>query len=767
MSNRKCIPGVLLTVFLLIIFTTGSMKGSPTFPNEKKVAKNVKLVLEIFDLMPPESLHLYGPCDIEYSDTYTAPDGHRMIDTEIVELNLVGTNIRVRKNPGLPSPGSTRSITPGIDFPAESFFDVYYEVELPGLLPGDTLINYEPVHLTALINQFPPYHETYEYPMGSPPILLYNKGGIEVGAILSWEEYVLPYYPPEAHIHVPTAYRSEVAVISESGLIELSASLPYFDDSEINFAEFGYRHCDDTGPFITFYTDFSGEGTRASTINPKGTGDGWCAYFEPGSEPFEGQCVQFEVSFDVPPYGIFRDTVNVFVDPTPPIPTFVEHARDSIGVYHIDSFFDITYKLDDEMAGPGTAEAQVFPLVQSFSRDLTTVDQLGLGTDLDSMSCGPASAASCLKYFADNGYPGLDNTGGDESKPEQSPEDIARELQGAMGTNATNGTSSDGMVAGIQSYLSGHGQSGWTVSGHPVDDATDLGEMFREMEADSEDVLVLLEDTLTTGTNAGDTTGHWVTLGSRETEQVSPDSTVQRIDFMDPWGGGSTADNKYDVGTNESGDPTTEGYDLDGGGASASIAGYIKVSPPEGGSGAASRSSRPVDTAGRPVDRAPASPGWIAIDAGMCNGNGIIDTLHWDTTGFPSGLYLLEIITTDDQGYQCRDLRLCLIPDITSNVDPETPGIKTGLLGSYPNPFNPATNIVFSIEKDGPVTLAIYDIMGRRVRLLMDGKQTEAGRHTVAWDGLGNDGRRVSSGVYVCRLLAKGQVSAMKMILLR
>lgn len=760
MSHGKCASGIALAVAVFLLFTAGLPNASRAFPNEKRVAKNVTVVLEIYELLPPEPLHLSGPCDMEYSDPYPDPDGHLIIDVEITGLELKGPDVHINRNPDALSLGSSRSIDPGIDFPAESFFDVFVEVELPGLLPGDTLINYEPLHLDTLINQFPPYHETYIYPMGAPPVLLFNRDGIEVGAILSWEEYILPYYEPEAHIHVETAYRSEVAVLSESGLIELPASLPYYDDADIDFVEFGYRHCGEPVPFTPFYTDFSGAGTRASTIYPTGEGDGWCGYFDPGSEPFEGQCVQFEVAFHLPLYGIFRDTVDVFVDPTPPIPSIVGHERDSVGVYHVDSFFDITYTLGDEMGADGTGEAQVYPLVTSFSRELTPVDQLGLGTDLDSTSCGPTSAASCLKYFADNGYPGLDNPEGDESKPDQSPEDIARELQGAMGTDATNGTSGDGMVSGIESYLKGHGQSGWTVSGHPVDDATDLGEMFREMEADSEDVMVLLEDTLTTGSNAGDTTGHWVTLGSHETEQVSADSVIQRIDFMDPWGGGSTADNKYDLGENENGDPTTEGYDLDGGGASASVAGYVKVSPPEGGSGGGARFARPLD-------RAPAQPGWIPIDIGPCRGNGLVDTLHWDTHGFAPGMYLLEVITTDDQGLRCRDLRLCWIPDVVTGVDPETPGLKTGLIRTYPNPFNPTTHIVFSIERDAPVTLAVYDVTGRRVRLLLDGERRAAGRHTVVWDGRGDDGGHVSSGVYFCRFTAVGRASSMKIILLR
>ena len=227
---------------------------------------------------------------------------------------------------------------------------------------------------------------------------------------------------------------------------------------------------------------------------------------------------------------------------------------------------------------------------------------------------------------------------------------------------------------------------------------------------------------------------------------------------MDPCGGGSTADNKYEVGEDENGNPTTEGYDLDGAGGSATIAGYIKVSPPEESDGGEKAILQAENFS---------PPPWIPIDSGICQGNGLIDTLNWDTTGFPSGLYLLEVITTDDLGIQCRDLRLCVIPDISTDADPGIPGVKTGLIKLYPNPFNPYTNIKFSLEKDGPVTIAIYDIAGRQVRLLMTDKKWTAGTHIVSWDGNNNRGRQMASGVYLCRFLSAGQASAMKMIMLR
>ncbi len=761
MSHLKSAPpskvavGLITAVILISLLSATSAFAEPIL-----IQKGLRtVVVEVYGYGPVEFSDVLGPCVIDYSPPYLDPDGHVMIDTEIIAMDLVDGNIAVRRNPGPASPGSVRGITPGIDFPAESFFDVMYEIELPEHLPGQLLINYEPMHLTSIIEQFPPYFSRYEY-MG-PPILLYNEGGIEVAAILEWHVDFLPYYPPEAHITCPMAYKSEVALINEDGLIEFPASLNGIDDEDIEYAEFGYRPLGSLDPFTVFYMDYSGEGTDASTINPVGEGDGWCGYFEPGSEPFEGQVAECRVEFNAPFHGgFFRDTIVVWIDPTPPIPAFTG-PEDTIWAYSVDSFFDITFKLDDELPEPGSAELQVFTLTTSFQRTLTPVDQLGLGTDKDSTSCGPASAASCLKYFADNGYPGLDNPGGDESKPEQSGEDIAKELQGAMGTDKDTGTSSDGMVSGIEKYLEGHGQSGWGVSSHPVESDTDLGEMFREFEADSEDVLVLLQDTTTSGPGAGDTIGHWVTLGSREqTTYGVGDSTKQHIDFMDPWGGGSTADNKYEVGEDANGNPTTKGYDLDGAGGDAVIAGYIKVSPPEGGSSGSSG-----------ISRAPGAPSldphWTPVDAGPVRGNGLVDTLHWDTHGFMPGLYLMEVITTNHQGITCRDLRMVLLTDPTTDTDPATPKVKTGLRGTYPNPFNPATTIVYSIEKDGPVTLAVYDAAGRRIRTLLNAKMTEAGTHTISWDGLDDKGSSVSSGVYFCRFLADDTRSSAKMILLR
>ncbi|MDD5718793.1 MAG: hypothetical protein PHQ53_03800 [Candidatus Krumholzibacteria bacterium] len=68
--------------------------------------------------------------------------------------------------------------------------------------------------------------------------------------------------------------------------------------------------------------------------------------------------------------------------------------------------------------------------------------------------------------------------------------------------------------------------------------------------------------------------------------------------------------------------------------------------------------------------------------------------------------------------------------------------------GSRPNPFNPRTTIFYEVSAPGPVKLAIYDVRGRQVRVLVDGWH-RAGSAAVAWDGCDAEGRACASGVFI------------------
>jgi len=83
----------------------------------------------------------------------------------------------------------------------------------------------------------------------------------------------------------------------------------------------------------------------------------------------------------------------------------------------------------------------------------------------------------------------------------------------------------------------------------------------------------------------------------------------------------------------------------------------------------------------------------------------------------------------------------------------------------YPNPLNARTSIRLEVPRSGTVNLAIFDVMGRAVRTLVDG-ELPAGVHEVSWDGHNDSGARVSSGVYLVRFRAH-DFSVSKKVLLR
>jgi hypothetical protein len=83
------------------------------------------------------------------------------------------------------------------------------------------------------------------------------------------------------------------------------------------------------------------------------------------------------------------------------------------------------------------------------------------------------------------------------------------------------------------------------------------------------------------------------------------------------------------------------------------------------------------------------------------------------------------------------------------------------LAQNYPNPFNPATTILYVIPRAGRVRLAIYDLLGREVAVLVDAPQA-SGRHLARWEAYG-----AASGTYFYRLQTGESVRTMRMTLLR
>jgi hypothetical protein len=87
-----------------------------------------------------------------------------------------------------------------------------------------------------------------------------------------------------------------------------------------------------------------------------------------------------------------------------------------------------------------------------------------------------------------------------------------------------------------------------------------------------------------------------------------------------------------------------------------------------------------------------------------------------------------------------------------------------GLLQNQPNPFKSTTTIGFSIARETPVKVSVFDIQGREIRVLTSG-MLGAGDHTATWDGTDLHGRRVPTGVYLYRMEIEGQQFTKRMVM--
>ena len=106
--------------------------------------------------------------------------------------------------------------------------------------------------------------------------------------------------------------------------------------------------------------------------------------------------------------------------------------------------------------------------------------------------------------------------------------------------------------------------------------------------------------------------------------------------------------------------------------------------------------------------------------------------------------------------------------DVREIIDPpDPPVVVTKLHPNYPNPFNPGTTIRFDVSARSPVYIRIFDVNGRLIRVLINGKEYGNGAWEETWDGRNDGGVQVQSGVYLCVYEASGKRMSSKLVLLR
>jgi hypothetical protein len=119
------------------------------------------------------------------------------------------------------------------------------------------------------------------------------------------------------------------------------------------------------------------------------------------------------------------------------------------------------------------------------------------------------------------------------------------------------------------------------------------------------------------------------------------------------------------------------------------------------------------------------------------------------------------------------------MPDETSGINFNVPSdventadnlsslpLEFGLSQNHPNPFNPVTEIDYTLKKPARVTLQIYNVRGQQVKTLVNEYQS-TGFYGIVWDGKNAEGKKVASGIYFYRLEVNGASQTKRMVLLK
>ena len=109
--------------------------------------------------------------------------------------------------------------------------------------------------------------------------------------------------------------------------------------------------------------------------------------------------------------------------------------------------------------------------------------------------------------------------------------------------------------------------------------------------------------------------------------------------------------------------------------------------------------------------------------------------------------------------------------NVLKSILPERLPTQTQLLANYPNPFNPETWIPFQLAQDSIVTVKIYDVTGKQIRMIQlghvpAGNYVESNR-AIYWDGRSENGEQVSSGSYFYQLQVDEYTETKKMVILK
>ena len=143
------------------------------------------------------------------------------------------------------------------------------------------------------------------------------------------------------------------------------------------------------------------------------------------------------------------------------------------------------------------------------------------------------------------------------------------------------------------------------------------------------------------------------------------------------------------------------------------------------------------------------------------SGPGQANARSYTVPGLTNGLeYVFHVRALNEHGGGLPAEVTVMLPANVRIESEELPS-EVALWANYPNPFNPETTIRYALPQAGNVRLAVYDLLGHEVAILVD-RSKPAGNHTARFDATG-----LPSGLYVYRLQAQDKIIVRTMMLVK
>ncbi len=166
------------------------------------------------------------------------------------------------------------------------------------------------------------------------------------------------------------------------------------------------------------------------------------------------------------------------------------------------------------------------------------------------------------------------------------------------------------------------------------------------------------------------------------------------------------------------------------------------------------------DLANYKIYRGIVDGGWIDLLATVDKSS----TSYIDMDINPNTAYFYKIAAGDVSGN--NSTRSAQISAMTLKLLNENQFAEYSIKQNVPNPFNPKTEIEYSLPIDSQVLIIIYDLLGDEVITLLN-QNMPSGNHNVVWDGTNNSGQKVVGGIYIYKLQANDFIQTRKMVLLK